>query len=312
MSRSPEELLKHRKRQAYLVAIGRPTMVTGPERAQALARLRAFRARGMAFVQMAEQVDCPARTIAGVLDDRHGSIKRPTLDMLNSIRFEEPAPHIRVSSLGTRRRMGGLWVAGYPIPLLTEMLGIGNRGYWQKVIKGKKAGELVSAATRLSVERLTEKLEHASPTDFGVDLRKAAYCTTWAKKSGCVPLTCWDPDTIDDPEAYPEWTGQCGSQAGYRIHRRENIPVCRLCRDADDLAYASRPPLSAFSPEKFKALRERHGLSQRKIALLAGVDSTTIIHWESGRSKPSRQGKIDTVLSALGARFEDVCDDQEK
>lgn len=39
-------------------------------------------------------------------------------------------------------------------------------------------------------------------------------------------------DTIDDPAAFPDWTGQCGTAAGYSAHSRHHVPYCDPCRRA--------------------------------------------------------------------------------
>ena len=282
-------------------------MVTGPERERVLQKIRSFHARGMTYVQMEAQSGVPVRTIANALEGWRGSIKRPTLVALTAVQFEEPEPHVRVSGLGTRRRLGGLWCAGYPTPLLTELLGVGNRGYLQKVIRGRK-GDSVTAATRLAVERLAGKLEVAKPGDFGIDARRISYCKTFAAKAGCVPLGCWDADNIDDPEAQPEWTGACGTTDGVRIHRREGIPVCSACRQAD-LAEVKESG-SGFSPGAFRRIREARGMSRRQLCNQIGMDESSIFYWETGRSEP-RQRTLDRALSVLGATFEDVCESEE-
>jgi len=41
-------------------------------------------------------------------------------------------------------------------------------------------------------------------------------------------------------------------------------------------------------PERLKALREAHGLSQEQLATELDVDRTTIVKYETGASKPTR------------------------
>src|SRR5690606_40281199 len=38
--------------------------------------------------------------------------------------------------------------------------------------------------------------------------------------------------SIDDPDAFPEWTGACGTVHGRQVHMREKIPMCDPCRKA--------------------------------------------------------------------------------
>jgi len=55
-----------------------------------------------------------------------------------------------------------------------------------------------------------------------------------ATAKGWVPPECWDDDTIDDPTAHPEWTGDCGTDRGWWLHRSNHIPVCPRCKAAHD------------------------------------------------------------------------------
>ena len=46
-------------------------------------------------------------------------------------------------------------------------------------------------------------------------------------------MGAWDDDTIDDPAAFPDWTGKCGTPDGYDAHYKMKIlPSCQPCRDA--------------------------------------------------------------------------------
>jgi len=52
--------------------------------------------------------------------------------------------------------------------------------------------------------------------------------------------------------------------------------------------------MTYFSPERFKALRKARGLSQERLALVAGVCCSTVAAIETGRNKnPS----LETLLS---------------
>lgn len=53
---------------------------------------------------------------------------------------------------------------------------------------------------------------------------------------------------------------------------------------------------------KLKTLRARHGLSQRKLAALAGVSNATVSLIEHGRTDPS-MGLLKRILDAMGVSF---------
>jgi transcriptional regulator with XRE-family HTH domain len=54
--------------------------------------------------------------------------------------------------------------------------------------------------------------------------------------------------------------------------------------------------------QKLKSLRSRHGLSQRRLAVLAGVSNATISLIEHGRTDPSL-GLLKRILDAMGLSF---------
>ena len=55
-----------------------------------------------------------------------------------------------------------------------------------------------------------------------------------ALHNGWAPPITWDDDTIDDPSAHPDWTGHCGTDRGWWLHRANNIPTCQPCQQAHD------------------------------------------------------------------------------
>ncbi len=293
-----------RKRQEYLRSIGRPTLVTGVEVERVVSRIRSFHARGMSYVQMERQTGISCRTVCDIATGPGKAMKRRNLEPLKGLRFEEPDPNAWVEPTGTRRRLGALWRAGFPLPWLDERLDMFDRRYLQSILRGAKGKTGISYRYVSQIAALYDKLEGVNPADVGIDKRAASYARTFAGKRGCVPRECWDVDTIDDPAAIPQWTGQCGTWIGARIHRREQIPMCGACAPVD-----RRLELPGFSPDRLRELRERHGMGRATLGELIGVHESTIMYWESGRSVPERRWKIDKLLSVLDATFEDVCEE---
>lgn len=303
MAETEEERTLRRKRERYLRDTGRPMLVRGVPHQRMQQKIRSYHARGMSYVQMAAQTGLPERTVRESDASFRRGMKRATFAALAGMTFEEPEDHVWVPALGTRRRLGGLWRDGYPMPFLSDALDYGNRRYIQSVVIGEKASSYVRAKTRRDVEALSEKLVGTTPEAFGIEPRKVKFCQTFAIKRGLVPSHCWDFETIDDPAAFPEWTGECGTPNGALIHERESIPLCDRCR----LAAGSSE--WAFSGEKLKALRERHGLSQRALEAQLGLTKGHCHHWEHGRYAPRKQ-VLARLLSALDATFEDVMEDE--
>ncbi|MFJ7999030.1 hypothetical protein ACIQ7D_18045 [Streptomyces sp. NPDC096310] len=133
-----------------------------------------------------------------------------------------------IDGTGTRRRLRALVAAGWPQLRLADRLGIdpGNFGY---TIRGDRH---VKVGTARAAIALYDELWKIDPREHGVRshvyerTRKQAFEARWA------PVGAWDDDTIDDPTAFPDWTGQCGTPNGYRVHYRLHIPVCDACRQA--------------------------------------------------------------------------------
>ena len=48
----------------------------------------------------------------------------------------------------------------------------------------------------------------------------------------------------------------------------------------------SRSRTHGFSPDRFRQARQRARLTQEDLAIGAGLDATTISHWETGQSSP--------------------------
>lgn len=293
MSHAP----RNRKREEYLRATGRGLLVTGAEAGVLLARLRSYHARGMTYVQMEAESGVHHRTIAHMVTCNRSRLKRTSYSRLVTMQFQEPSPNAWVSPVGTRRRVSALWLAGYPLPFLAERLGFWNRNYLQTLIRGTKGVAGVRYGNAQSVAGLYEKLVDCDPADCGIEPRAVKFAQTFARKRGLIPGSCWDPDTIDDPEAPPEWTGACGTPFGALAHQQHGIPVCPPCEEAKvELV---------FSGKKLLALREARGMSQRAVEQAIGLPRGQLHHYERGAYEP-RPGRLDQILSALDATFEDV------
>lgn len=293
------------KRRAYLARTGRPCTVTGPEVERVKAKVRVFHARGMSYAQMVDQVGVPHNTISMQMNRGSASMLRKTYEALKGLRFEEPASSVLVDCTGTVRRLGSMWHDGFTLDFQAQELGC-TKPHLQSLLRGDKGLAGVTYRMSRAVRDLYDRLLTTGPAEFGIPARSVRYCKSFAVKKGTVPRSCWDGDTIDDPDAFPDWTGRCGTRFGYAVHRRENIPVCAPCLQAytGDL-------YPGFSGEKLRRLRERRGLSRNALAAHLNLNAATVQYWENGRNKPSRQGKLDEVLSALDGTYEDVCEDTQ-
>lgn len=144
----------------------------------------------------------------------------PTLDNL--------APSTLISPLGTRRRVHALVAVGWPQQHLATHLGMGPGNFGTML-----AYEHVLVRRALAVNAMYAALWRADPDGHGATPAGITRARKHAAANGWAPVGAWDDDTIDDPAAVPEWTGQCGTTAGYTAHHLLQIlPACQPCRDA--------------------------------------------------------------------------------
>jgi hypothetical protein len=145
-----------------------------------------------------------------------------------------------ISSAGTVRRLQALVAAGWPQAQLAARLGMtpGNFGATLR-------REQVIVRTARAVGSLYDQLWNTDPSAAGVDNQATARARNHARSHGWAPVGAWDDDTIDDPTAEPDWTGACGTRAGYEAHRRMDTVTCPRCRAAMTALRAERKAAGA-------------------------------------------------------------------
>lgn len=157
----------------------------------------------------------------------------PTLETL--------APSTLISPIGTRRRIQALVAAGWPQQHLAVRLGMtpSNFGAMLKC-------EHVLVRRARAVIALYDELWRADPSGHGASAAGITRAREYAAARGWAPVGAWDDDRLDDPEAFPDWTGQCGTPEGYWAHRRYNLlPTCQPCRDAHTAAKKARQAVAS-------------------------------------------------------------------
>jgi len=270
-----------------------------PETLRARSKIRSFQARGMSFEVMAAQIDVTRDALSRQIRLDAPGMNRTTYEKVRKLRFVDDGNlSARAPLLGTQRRAQALRADGFTYIWLCTQLGHPKNSPWlQRIITGRKEpGKLVHfviAKSARDIEALYDKLsgEHGK-----------RYSVKRSAQLGYAPSHCWDSDTIDDPQALPEWTGKCGTPDGALVHEREGIPVCQPCLVA---ARTDR----VFDGEKLRTLRVRHGLSQRALEAKLGLTKGHVHHWENGRYGP-RKNVLARLLSVLDATFEDVMEDE--
>ncbi|MFD4968893.1 hypothetical protein [Streptomyces sp. NPDC058424] len=155
--------------------------------------------------------------------------------------LENLAPNTLISPLGTRRRAHALVAVGWPQQHLAAQLGMTASNFGAMLDR-----ESVLARRALAVRALYDELWNVDPAVHGATAAGIARARKRAAESGWAPAGAWDDDRIDDPAAFPDWTGQCGTPQGRDAHRRHGmLPVCQPCKDAYAAARPSRKAVAA-------------------------------------------------------------------
>lgn len=141
---------------------------------------------------------------------------------------------------GTRRRMQALAVAGWPSKAIHQHIGVGNMQTVEKLRSRAKVTARLARAVRDFYDEVSAK----TAEDYGVEPWIAVRTRTYAAKNQWAGPEAWDPDTIDNPAAVPDWTGYCGTDRGWWLHRLEDIPTCPACETAHEQWKAERAHLS--------------------------------------------------------------------
>jgi hypothetical protein len=218
------------KRGNYLRKTGKRLRCYPWEADEARAIIRAYQARGMSWDLISRSTDTSQSTLANLLSGRHATLKRETYLKVLASKYIEPHGRsaARLDATGMMRRLQALWASGWPTVFLAAELGM-KRSNFVTLMMSRGT---VTYPVHQQVVMLYDKLAYADPTDHGITRWAVATSKAWARQKQCVPVSCWDEDTIDNPFCAPEFTGQCGTPNGYRIHLREEIPVCHECHMA--------------------------------------------------------------------------------
>lgn len=245
------------------------------------------------------------------------SVHYDTETAILSVRPENDPPERgggRVPPLGARRRLQALAAAGFPLHALSKGMDWGEDPQpVHRFITGKSGSKFVMHSTYRKACELYDKLEMVDPLETGYSKISVSRARSSARKNGYAPPHCWDPDTIDDPDAIPEWTGACGTPEGLRIHYRDGIPTCKACRDNREAnRYVNAgSATSDFRGAKLTRVREGRGLSIKALAELLSIDKGTVYYWETGRSSPRSRSRLAQLCAVLGCMESDLCEDDD-
>lgn len=138
-----------------------------------------------------------------------------------------------VPVVGATRRIQALVALGFSMKTLDDIAGWGiyssRRIALGINVNSSKPLAYVYASRDAEVRALYEKLSNAKPEDYGISRVSIGRALSYAKTRNWAPPGAWDDDTIDNPNAYPEFTGRCSTLAGAFIHLRAGTPICERC-----------------------------------------------------------------------------------
>lgn len=194
-------------------------------------RIRLYHSRGMSVSAMAEQTGL---SVGGITQYLQGYrrvkgepvpirwVNRNAYYAIAAMKFEPPeGDHVgaQMDPTACRRMIQALVAQGFPVEWMSRHLledGVDNH-LAADMLKAK----WVYPATVKRITALYEKYQDVDPRTLGVSLHSYNRSRNMAARREWAPPTAWDPDTIGDPKAHPEWTGACGTEQGYQIHYRE-------------------------------------------------------------------------------------------
>ena len=183
---------------------------------------------------------------------------QPTVQRDNALRVlnVQPQHSPRVPPVGTIRRIRALARAGYTIQWTASQVGCSNRHIYE-ILNGT-----VEAVERTLAEQFACLYSrHEATPGPSRPASIAAASKNWTGPDG------WDSDSIDDPEAHPDWTGFCGTDRGWWTHRLERIPACERCQAAHDEWLQAHQGLS--HGDRFKALGQAKAEASNRGAAIA-------------------------------------------
>lgn len=226
------------------------------------------------------------RIVGGKLRDGRrvtvDEIHRDTEAIILGVRpeLEHPGLGGRMPSIGAARRVRALLALGFSTQFVSENCGLGRHpNPAHRLARGLVRSEFIFRSTHQSVAEGYERLHATTPADWGISPNSYVRSRNSARRYGYPPPGCWDPDTIDDPDALPEWTGECGTERGYQIHYRERIPYCPPCREAHHeykLEHPGKSPLKEQRWAEVRRLSEQRGMTVEQIAQELDISERTV------------------------------------
>lgn len=218
----------------------------------------------------------------------------------------QPGGGGRLSPVGSRRRLQALVALGYPLAVLSQGIEWGSGPQpVHRFIRGKSGTQFIMHSTHLRVCALYDKLAYVDPADMGIGKVSVDRAKKTAAKWGYAPPFTWDDDTIDDPDAAPEWTGHCGTRQGRAIHKRDGIPMCDACRHAPWRLPSAESETYEFDGDRLEYLMTRNDETRQALAEALGLSAATVAAWRQGLRQPSLD-RLEDIAEHFGVHVSEL------
>ncbi|MEU6552056.1 hypothetical protein ABZ915_17495 [Streptomyces sp. NPDC046915] len=213
-------LLTAKKRYRVSRERGRPGLIDARPARERLQQLQ----RTMSLMQIKAATGCDDCNLRQIIDGTRTQIRRDTLDRILSLKPEAPTWGTYLDATGTRRRIQALRAIGWSANALATAAGTGD-SVIERICNGQPA---VRGVVATKIRAVYIELA-GTPAPAG---RSATRAKKHAIANGWAPPGAWDD--IDDPAAVSEWTGYCGTDRGYWVHRNQQLPMCARCEAAHE------------------------------------------------------------------------------
>jgi hypothetical protein len=254
----------------------RQSVDAGPARAHAELLVHA----GMSPADIAARSGLGISTIHLIRRASTRNVWRSSADAVLGIPVPEKTavsrPRTMVPAVGTVRRMQALSARGFGLPTLAAGLGLAVPNTAQ-IRSGHRV--MVCIQTHVAAVALYERLWRADPVGHGIAADRAATTRTYARRHGWAPPGCWDEDRIDDPAAFPDWTGHCGTASGRLLHVAAGEEPCGTCAPhmpfVGPVKWGVSQALAKAVPDALLALADA-GRTHVEVAVLLGVSGDQV------------------------------------
>lgn len=210
--------------------LGKPQWVLPHEYEQAIKILKKAHDSGMTYRQIGYQLELCDSTLSKHLSGGGYTMYRETYERILRLqpelieRNQDRHSGGHVSMVGSQRRLRALMVIGWGMKTAAPFIGADTRNL-AKILRGEV--KYVYAAMAQDIAAGYDKLITMDPFEHCPQQGAVKNVMRQARERLYPGPACWDDDTIDDPDAVPEWTGGCGTVGGYYLHLKYGI----LCKE---------------------------------------------------------------------------------